>query len=86
MSYKNSKGQPREKCKIVAYSLINEYGAHQSSVADVFGVSQSTASNWNKEVGFCKKVHDLENALRGAQDRIEDLLNKPNSNKLDHKK
>ena len=71
--YENKKGQPREKCMIAAYALINHYGAKQTAVADVMGCSQGTIANWVKEVNYRNEIKKLENELATAKDYIEDL-------------
>lgn len=35
--YENKGGQPRDKCMIAAYALINNFGAEQTAVASVMG-------------------------------------------------
>jgi len=71
--YENKGGQPREKCMIAAYALVNHYGAKQSAVADVMECSQGTIANWVKEVRYRNKIAGLENELATANDYIKNL-------------
>ncbi len=76
--YENKGGQPRDKCMIAAYALVNNFGAKQKSVAEVMGCSQGTIANWVKEVGFQKEISGLKNELIKANDYIEDLAGQLN--------
>jgi len=71
--YENKGGQPREKCMIAAYALVNHYGAKQTAVADVMGCSQGTVANWVKEIGYRDKIAGLEKELATANDYIQNL-------------
>lgn len=73
MVYKNRMGQPRERAMVVAYSLVNDFGARQADVAKVLGCSQATVANWNKEIGYRKQVAGLERELADAKVMIEDM-------------
>lgn len=74
----NRGGQPREKCMVAAYALVKNYGATQSTVAEVMGCSQGTVANWVKEVGFRKEINGLKNELGKAHDYIADLADQLN--------
>lgn len=76
--YKNKGGQPREKCMVAAYALVNQYGATQEDAGKALGVRQSTVSNWVKEIGFKEEISGLKNELSAAHDYIEDLADQLN--------
>lgn len=76
--YENKGGQPRDKCMVAAYALVNNFGAKQAAVAEVMGCSQGTIANWVKEVRFRKEISGLKNELSKANDYIEDLAGQLN--------
>lgn len=76
--YQNKGGQPRDKCMVAAYALVNNFGATQAAVANVMGCSQGTVANWVKEVGFRKEISGLKNELAKANDYIADLADQLN--------
>lgn len=76
--YRNTAGQPREKCMVAAYVLVNNYGATQQAVASVMKCSQPTIANWVKEVGFRKEIDGLKNGLQQADDYIKELADQLN--------
>lgn len=76
--YENKGGQPRDKCMIAAYALINNFGAKQTAVASVMGCSQGTIANWVKEVGYQKEISGLKNELATANDYIHTLADQLN--------
>ncbi len=76
--YKNQGGQPREKCMVAAFSLVNNFGATQSDVAKVMKCSQGTIANWVKEVGYRKEISGLKNELEHAESYIQHLANELN--------
>lgn len=76
--YQNKAGQPREKCMVAAYALVNNFGATQAAVATVMKCSQGTIANWVKEVGFRKEIRGLKNELTKANDYIADLADQLN--------
>lgn len=71
--YVNAGGQPREKCMIAAFALVDNFGAKQAAVADVMQVTQGTISNWVKETRLKSENANLRNQLAHAQDYIDDL-------------
>jgi predicted transcriptional regulator len=73
--YSNKGGQPREKCMVAAYALVNNFGATQAAVAEVMGCSQGTVANWVKEVGYRKEISGLKNELVAANGYIDELAN-----------
>lgn len=73
MVYKNRNGQPRERAMVAAYSLVEEFGASQTSVAAALGCSQPTVSNWIKEVKHETTVATLNSQLNDAKQYIEQL-------------
>lgn len=68
-------GDTREKAKMLAYILVEEFDAKQVRVADVLNVSAPTISLWLKEMRLRKENFDLRqevNELRTiAQGMIE---------------
>lgn len=73
--YVNPNGQPRERCQIAAFSLVDQFGAKQKDVAKALGVKQSTVSAWVKEVRYRKRINGLERELDNAQSYINELSN-----------
>lgn len=71
--YENKGGQPRDKCMVAAYALVNDFGAKQKSVAEVMGCSQGTIANWVKEVGFRREISGLKSERLKANDYIKEL-------------
>ena len=78
MKYSNKGGQPREKCMVAAFALVNNYGATQSAVAGVMGCSQGTVANWVKEVGYRKEIAGLKKELTQANTYINELASELN--------
>ena len=76
--YENKGGQPREKCMIAAYALVNNFGAKQAAVAEVMGCSQGTIANWVKDIGYRKEISGLQKELSKANDYIEHLADELN--------
>lgn len=52
-------GDARERAKMLAYILVEEYNAKQAKVADVLSVSPPTISLWLKEMRLKKENFDL---------------------------
>lgn len=52
-------GDARERAKMLAYILVEEYNAKQVKVADVLSVSPPTISLWLKEMRLKKENFDL---------------------------
>lgn len=73
MVYKNKGGQSRERTMIAAYSLVKDFGAKHKDVASALGCTQSTISNWVKDVGYQKEISGLKNEIADAQDYINEL-------------
>ncbi|WP_312958472.1 helix-turn-helix domain-containing protein [Stutzerimonas nitrititolerans] len=73
--YRNAGGQPRDKCMVAAWALVENYGASQADVAKVMGCSQPTIANWVKDVRYKKEISGLQNQLLQANDLIESMAN-----------
>ena len=73
MLYQNPGGESRERAMIAAYALIRNFGAKQADVARVLNCSQSTISQWVKEIEMKKQISGLEKELSDAQDYIAHL-------------
>ncbi|MCU9947890.1 helix-turn-helix domain-containing protein [Pseudomonas sp. PDM13] len=71
--YRNAGGQPRDKCMVAAWALVEHYGASQADVAKVMGCSQPTIANWVKDVRYRKEISGLQNQLAEANDLIESM-------------
>ena len=67
MAYKNQNGQPRERCMVAAYSLVNDFGATQEAVAKVMITTQGTIANWVKEVKLKREIQSLQAQLEDAR-------------------
>lgn len=63
-----------KKHKMIAYLLNKDedFGYPQEKIAILMGVSQSTISNAVKEIGYLRKISNLEKAL--SQARMELIL------------
>ncbi|MCA7967343.1 hypothetical protein LGM54_30635 [Burkholderia cenocepacia] len=55
---------PREKAKMLAYVLWNEFNAKQVNIAKVLNVSEPTISLWLKEMRFRAEIHGLKQELQ----------------------
>lgn len=55
---------PREKAKMLAFVLWNEFNAKQVNIAKVLGVSEPTISLWLKEMRFRQEIHNLTQELQ----------------------
>lgn len=53
----------REKAKMLAYVLWNEFNAKQVNIARVLNVSEATISLWLKEMRFRAEIHQLTQEL-----------------------
>ncbi|SFA54707.1 hypothetical protein [Metapseudomonas otitidis] len=53
----------REKAKMLAYVLWNEFNAKQVNIAKVLNVSEPTISLWLKEMRFRAEIHSLKQEL-----------------------
>lgn len=54
---------PREKGKMLAYVLWNEFNAKQVNISKVLGVSEATISLWLKEMRLRSEIHSLQQEL-----------------------
>jgi len=55
---------PREKAKMLAFVLWNEFNAKQVNIAKVLGVSEPTVSLWLKEMRYRQQIHQLTQELQ----------------------
>ena len=55
---------PREKAKMLAFVLWNEFNAKQVNIAKVLNVSEATISLWLKEMRFREQIHNLTQELQ----------------------
>ena len=55
---------PREKAKMLAFVLWNEFNAKQVNIARVLNVSEATISLWLKEMRFREQIHNLTQELQ----------------------
>ena len=55
---------PREKAKMLAFVLWNEFNAKQVNIARVLNVSEATISLWLKEMRFREQIHNLIQELQ----------------------
>lgn len=53
----------REKAKLLAYVLWNEFNAKQTNIAKVLNVSEGTISLWLKEMRLRAEIHTLQKEL-----------------------
>ncbi|MGD9663444.1 MAG: hypothetical protein AB7U63_19530 [Porticoccaceae bacterium] len=53
----------REKAKLLAYVLWNEFNAKQTNIAKVLDVSEGTVSLWLKEMRLRAEIHSLQQEL-----------------------
>lgn len=56
--------EPREKAKMLAYVLWNEFNAKQVNIAKVLNVSEPTISLWLKEMRLRQTIHNLTQELQ----------------------
>jgi len=54
---------PREKAKMLAFVLWNEFNAKQVNIAKVLSVSEATISLWLKEMRLREQIHNLTQEL-----------------------
>ena len=54
---------PKEKAKMLAFVLWNEFNAKQVNIARVLNVSEATISLWLKEMRFRQQIHQLTQEL-----------------------
>jgi predicted transcriptional regulator len=54
---------PKEKAKMLAFVLWNEFNAKQVNIARVLNVSEATISLWLKEMRFIQRIHQLNQEL-----------------------
>ncbi|ODC03005.1 hypothetical protein BFW38_05035 [Terasakiispira papahanaumokuakeensis] len=64
---------PREKAKMLAYVLLNEFNAKQVNIAKVLNVSEPTISLWLKEMRFRAEIHSLKQELAEVRRIAQDL-------------
>lgn len=55
---------PREKAKMLAYVLWDEFNAKQVNIAKVLNVSEPTISLWLKEMRLRQTIHNLTQELQ----------------------
>lgn len=56
--------EPRQKAKMLAFVLWNEFNAKQVNIAKVLNVSEPTISLWLKEMRLMEKIHSLTQELQ----------------------
>lgn len=54
---------PRDKAKMLAFVLWNEFNAKQVNIAKVLNVSGPTISLWLKEMRYREQIHHLTKEL-----------------------
>ena len=54
---------PKEKAKMLAFVLWNEFNAKQVNIARVLSVSDATISLWLKEMRLRQQIHQLTQEL-----------------------
>jgi len=54
----------RQKAKMLAFVLWNEFNAKQVNIAKVLNVSEPTISLWLKEMRLMEKIHSLTQELQ----------------------
>lgn len=63
----------REKAKMLAYVLWNEFNAKQVSIAAVLGVSAPTISLWLNEMRLRAQIHHLSSELQEVRQIAQGL-------------
>lgn len=63
----------REKAKMLAYVLWNEFNSKQVNIAKVLNVSEATISLWLKEMRFRAEIHQLTQELNEVRKIALDL-------------
>jgi len=58
----------RDKAKLLAYVLWNEFNAKQTNIAKVLNVSEGTISLWLKEMRLRAEVNSLQQELKEVRD------------------
>ena len=67
------KMDPKEKAKMLAFVLWNEFNAKQVNIAKVLSVSEATISLWLKEMRFRQQIHQLTQELNEVRQIAQDL-------------
>ena len=65
---------PREKAKMLAYVLWNEFNAKQVNISRVLSVSEATISLWLKEMRFRAEIHSLSRELEEVRAIAQGLM------------
>ena len=65
---------PREKAKLLAFVLWNEFNAKQVNIAKVLSVSEGTISLWLKEMRFRAEIHSLSVELEEVRAIAQGLM------------
>ena len=71
--FKVLKMDPREKAKMLAFVLWNEFNAKQVNIAKVLNVSEATISLWLKEMRFRQQIHQLTQELNEVRQIAQGL-------------
>ena len=67
------KMDPKEKAKMLAFVLWNEFNAKQVNIAKVLSVSEATISLWLKEMRFRQQIHQLTQELNEVRQIAQGL-------------
>jgi len=65
---------PREKAKMLAFVLWDEFNAKQVNIAKVLNVSEPTISLWLKEMRLRHTIHNLSKELQEVRAIAQGLL------------
>lgn len=76
MAYKKFSNLNREKAMIQSFILVKKMGVKQSDVAKEFGCSQSTISQWAKEVNLQENNKNISNYIEKEWKESEIISNK----------
>jgi len=76
MAYKNFDNANREKAMVQSYLLVKKFGIRQADVAKHFNCSQSTVSQWTKEIAFQEKSSVIEKIIKNEFRESEILSEK----------
>ncbi|BCS51483.1 hypothetical protein JUNP479_4294 (plasmid) [Aeromonas jandaei] len=66
----------RERAKLLAYVLWNEFNAKQVSIATVLGVSAPTISLWLSEMRLRAQIHQLSQELQEVRQLAQGLAHR----------
>lgn len=68
--YTNKNGQSLQDSKSIVYTLNKEFGATQSNIGAALGCSQSTVSNWIKEINTNNLISEYKEYISNLKSEM----------------